>query len=220
MDRILQEISAAGRRLEGMDSMMTSLTEDTKSMRLDIAGFQSRVTTLEQRVTTVEMQAALVSDRDQELLYLHRECDRVVPITSPAASVTSVSGKPDTSLPRSHVSMGTLLEPMPRFPVPRETPKDFRAGEPKGDVVRGDEEEGVEGENGTEPAATEERVRREKAEAEAGHEEKETTHGRVPESGSPGTSHDPGGSWLTKDPSTAEARRRRKAKLEEKKNPP
>ncbi|KAJ1106905.1 hypothetical protein NDU88_004303 [Pleurodeles waltl] len=70
MDRILQEISAVRHRLEGMDSMMTSLTEDTKSMRLDIAGFQSRVTTLEQRVMTVETQAVLASDRDQELLYL------------------------------------------------------------------------------------------------------------------------------------------------------
>ncbi|KAJ1166227.1 hypothetical protein NDU88_006635 [Pleurodeles waltl] len=54
MDRILQEISAVGCRLEGMDSMMASLTEHTKSMRLDIAGFQSRVTALEQRMTTVE----------------------------------------------------------------------------------------------------------------------------------------------------------------------
>ncbi|KAJ1138556.1 hypothetical protein NDU88_004937 [Pleurodeles waltl] len=70
MDRILQEISAVGRRLEGMDSMMTSLTEDTKSMRLDIAGFQSRVITLEQRVTTVDAQAVLATDRDQELLHL------------------------------------------------------------------------------------------------------------------------------------------------------
>ncbi|KAJ1211039.1 hypothetical protein NDU88_006401 [Pleurodeles waltl] len=75
MDHILQEISAVGRRLEGMDSMMTSLTEDTKSMRLEIAGFQSRVTTLEQRVTTVETQATLTSDRDQELLYL---CSKVL----------------------------------------------------------------------------------------------------------------------------------------------
>ncbi|KAJ1156504.1 hypothetical protein NDU88_009223 [Pleurodeles waltl] len=70
MDRILQEISVVGCRLEGVDSMMTSLTEDTKSMRLDIEGFQSRVTTLEKRVLTVEMQAAIASDRDQELLFL------------------------------------------------------------------------------------------------------------------------------------------------------
>ncbi|KAJ1201752.1 hypothetical protein NDU88_005558 [Pleurodeles waltl] len=71
MDRTLQEISAVGRRLEGMDSMISSLTEDTKSMRLDIGGFQSEITALEQQLTTVETQAALVPDRDQELLYLH-----------------------------------------------------------------------------------------------------------------------------------------------------
>ncbi|KAJ1215984.1 hypothetical protein NDU88_003590 [Pleurodeles waltl] len=70
MDRILQEISAMGSRLDGMDSIVASLTEDTKLMCLDIAGFQSRVTALEQRLTTVETQAALVPDRDQELLYL------------------------------------------------------------------------------------------------------------------------------------------------------
>ncbi|KAJ1197854.1 hypothetical protein NDU88_001699 [Pleurodeles waltl] len=39
MDRILQEISAVGRRLEGMDSATVSLTGETKSIRLDIAGF-------------------------------------------------------------------------------------------------------------------------------------------------------------------------------------
>ncbi|KAJ1155259.1 hypothetical protein NDU88_007994 [Pleurodeles waltl] len=75
MDRILQEISAEGRSLEGMNSRMISLTEETKSMRLEIAGFQSRVTTLEQRVTTVEAQATLTADRDQELLYL---CSKVI----------------------------------------------------------------------------------------------------------------------------------------------
>ncbi|KAJ1116465.1 hypothetical protein NDU88_004676 [Pleurodeles waltl] len=53
-----------------MDSRMISLTEETKSMRRDIAGFQSRVTTLEQWVTTVEKQAMLAVDREQELLYL------------------------------------------------------------------------------------------------------------------------------------------------------
>ncbi|KAJ1218988.1 hypothetical protein NDU88_006559 [Pleurodeles waltl] len=70
MDRILQEISAVGRRLEGMYSRMISITEETKSMRLDIAGFPSRVTTLEQRVKTVETQATLAADRDQEFLYV------------------------------------------------------------------------------------------------------------------------------------------------------
>ncbi|KAJ1101178.1 hypothetical protein NDU88_006250 [Pleurodeles waltl] len=75
MDRILQEISAVGRRLEGMDSRMISLTEETKSMRLDIAGFQSRGATLEQRVMVVETQAMQTADRDQELLYL---CSKVI----------------------------------------------------------------------------------------------------------------------------------------------
>ncbi|KAJ1184735.1 hypothetical protein NDU88_001538 [Pleurodeles waltl] len=73
MDRILQKISAVGRRLEGMDSRMISLTEETKSMHLDIAGFQSRVATLEQRVTAVETQTTLTEDRDQELLYLRNK---------------------------------------------------------------------------------------------------------------------------------------------------
>ncbi|KAJ1171329.1 hypothetical protein NDU88_003192 [Pleurodeles waltl] len=41
MDRILQEISAVSRKLEGMDSAMVALTAETRSMRLDIAGFQS-----------------------------------------------------------------------------------------------------------------------------------------------------------------------------------
>ncbi|KAJ1205489.1 hypothetical protein NDU88_000923 [Pleurodeles waltl] len=70
MDRIVQEISAVGRKLEGMYSAMASLTAETKSMRLDIAGFQSQVTGLDQRVTSVEMHTASLVDRDQELLYL------------------------------------------------------------------------------------------------------------------------------------------------------
>ncbi|KAJ1165094.1 hypothetical protein NDU88_005523 [Pleurodeles waltl] len=53
-----------------MDSMIASLTEDTKSIHLDIAGFQSQVTALEQWLMTVETQAALIPNRDQELWYL------------------------------------------------------------------------------------------------------------------------------------------------------
>ncbi|KAJ1117946.1 hypothetical protein NDU88_006141 [Pleurodeles waltl] len=75
VDRIRQEISAVGRRLEGMDGRMASLTEETKSLRLDIAGFQLRVTNLEQRVMTMEAQAVLTPDRDQELLYL---CNKII----------------------------------------------------------------------------------------------------------------------------------------------
>ncbi|KAJ1215403.1 hypothetical protein NDU88_003012 [Pleurodeles waltl] len=42
MDRILQEISALGHKLEGMDSAMMALTAETRSMCLEIAGFQSK----------------------------------------------------------------------------------------------------------------------------------------------------------------------------------
>ncbi|KAJ1176744.1 hypothetical protein NDU88_002011 [Pleurodeles waltl] len=70
MDRILQEISAVGRRLEGMDNAMASLMAEMKFMRLHIAGFQSRVLGLEQWVSTVETHITSFTDRDQELLYL------------------------------------------------------------------------------------------------------------------------------------------------------
>ncbi|KAJ1218852.1 hypothetical protein NDU88_006424 [Pleurodeles waltl] len=70
MDRILQEISAVGRKLEGMDNAMVALTAETRSMRLEIAGFQSQISGLDHRVTTVETQVASWTDRDQELLHL------------------------------------------------------------------------------------------------------------------------------------------------------
>ncbi|KAJ1179610.1 hypothetical protein NDU88_004844 [Pleurodeles waltl] len=70
MDCILQEISAVSRKLEGMDGAMVLLTAEKRSMRLDIAGFQSQVTGLDQRVTTVETQIASRTNRDQELLHL------------------------------------------------------------------------------------------------------------------------------------------------------
>ncbi|KAJ1216266.1 hypothetical protein NDU88_003870 [Pleurodeles waltl] len=69
-DRILQEILAVGRRLEGMDGAMASLTAETKSTRMDIASFQTHVPGLEQGMTTVEAQAASFQDRDQALLFL------------------------------------------------------------------------------------------------------------------------------------------------------
>ncbi|KAJ1176714.1 hypothetical protein NDU88_001982 [Pleurodeles waltl] len=63
MDRILQEISAVSRKLDGMDSAMVALTAD-------IAGFQSQISWLDQRVATLETQVASWTDRDQELLHL------------------------------------------------------------------------------------------------------------------------------------------------------
>ncbi|KAJ1211360.1 hypothetical protein NDU88_006720 [Pleurodeles waltl] len=64
MDRILQEISAVGCKLEGMDSAMASLMAETKSMCLDIAGFRSQFTGLDQRVTSVETHIGSWVDRD------------------------------------------------------------------------------------------------------------------------------------------------------------
>ncbi|KAJ1177423.1 hypothetical protein NDU88_002678 [Pleurodeles waltl] len=70
MDRILQEISAVGHKLEGMDNAMTALTAETRSMCLEIAGFQSQISGLDHRVAAVGSQVALQTDRDQELWYL------------------------------------------------------------------------------------------------------------------------------------------------------
>ncbi|KAJ1105539.1 hypothetical protein NDU88_002944 [Pleurodeles waltl] len=70
MDYILQEIKAVSRRLEDMDTAIPSLTMETKSMRLDIAGFQPRVTGLEHRMATMEDHVHTVLDKDQELLFL------------------------------------------------------------------------------------------------------------------------------------------------------
>ncbi|KAJ1174806.1 hypothetical protein NDU88_000097 [Pleurodeles waltl] len=70
MDRVLQEISAVSRKLEGMDNAMVALTAETRSMRLDLAGFQSQLSGLDQRVATVETQVASWTDRDLELSHL------------------------------------------------------------------------------------------------------------------------------------------------------
>ncbi|KAJ1150923.1 hypothetical protein NDU88_003710 [Pleurodeles waltl] len=71
MDCILQEITAVGRRLGGMDFTICTLAAETKAICLDIAGFEPRVMGLEQRVTLMEDHLNTVPDRDQELLNLH-----------------------------------------------------------------------------------------------------------------------------------------------------
>ncbi|KAJ1194619.1 hypothetical protein NDU88_003907 [Pleurodeles waltl] len=68
--RILQEITAVGQRIKRMDFAISSLMPETKSMRLDIGNFQSRVSGLEQHVTIMEDHLNTGQDRDQELLYL------------------------------------------------------------------------------------------------------------------------------------------------------
>ncbi|KAJ1100678.1 hypothetical protein NDU88_005759 [Pleurodeles waltl] len=70
MERILQEITAVSLWIEGMDASISSLTLETKSMRSDIAGFQSRVAGLEHPMGTLEAHVATVQDRDQDRLYL------------------------------------------------------------------------------------------------------------------------------------------------------
>ncbi|KAJ1207093.1 hypothetical protein NDU88_002485 [Pleurodeles waltl] len=70
MERILQEITAVSCRIEGVDASISSLTLETKSMRSDIAGFQTRVTGLEHRMESLETEITTSQDRDQDLLYL------------------------------------------------------------------------------------------------------------------------------------------------------
>ncbi|KAJ1084259.1 hypothetical protein NDU88_004411 [Pleurodeles waltl] len=94
--------------------------------------------------------------------------------------------------------MGTLSASMTRFPVSRETLEDFRDVGSEKRKVREDGESGVEGESEWESnqGVTEQRDETGEETAEAGGEEKETTHGEAPEN--QGASHDPGGSSLAK----------------------
>ncbi|KAJ1166678.1 hypothetical protein NDU88_007075 [Pleurodeles waltl] len=71
MEKILQEITAVSRRIEGMDASLSSLTLETKSMRSDIAGFQTRVTGLEHRMGSLETQMTTYRDRDQDQDHLY-----------------------------------------------------------------------------------------------------------------------------------------------------
>ncbi|KAJ1150983.1 hypothetical protein NDU88_003770 [Pleurodeles waltl] len=70
IERIIQEITAVSRWIEGMDASISSLTLETKSMRSDIAGFQSKVAGLEHCMGTLETHVATVQDSNQDLLYL------------------------------------------------------------------------------------------------------------------------------------------------------
>ncbi|KAJ1181456.1 hypothetical protein NDU88_006663 [Pleurodeles waltl] len=76
MERILQEISAVGRRLETMDSKITDLLADSKSIRVDIASFQAMVTDLGHHLHSIENQMASLPDNEPELQYLqHKRTD-------------------------------------------------------------------------------------------------------------------------------------------------
>ncbi|KAJ1162319.1 hypothetical protein NDU88_002787 [Pleurodeles waltl] len=67
MDRILQEITAVGRRLEEMDLKISDLTIASTSIRADIAGFQETVSDLDWHLTTVEDQVTTLPNQDAEL---------------------------------------------------------------------------------------------------------------------------------------------------------
>ncbi|KAJ1194548.1 hypothetical protein NDU88_003836 [Pleurodeles waltl] len=66
-DRILQEITSVGRRLEAMDLKITDLTAASSSIRADIAGFRETANALDQRLTAVENQVAALPDQETEL---------------------------------------------------------------------------------------------------------------------------------------------------------
>ncbi|KAJ1213294.1 hypothetical protein NDU88_000932 [Pleurodeles waltl] len=70
MEQILQEITAVGCRTEGLDTTISALADDTKSLRQDIMAFQNTVTGLEQRVTIVEDHLNMMPDSGQERLSL------------------------------------------------------------------------------------------------------------------------------------------------------
>ncbi|KAJ1090778.1 hypothetical protein NDU88_003907 [Pleurodeles waltl] len=112
---------------------------------------------------------------------------------------TDVSGSPDTSLPRSHVSGGTLPERGQRFPVAGETPEGFRAAVVKEESGRGvKERKGASGETPKKPTRAEEFTTVEETLTRDESEEKESVDGGAQETERPGASHDPGGSWLAK----------------------
>ncbi|KAJ1193761.1 hypothetical protein NDU88_003057 [Pleurodeles waltl] len=69
-DRILQEITAVGRRLEAMALKISDLSVASTSIRADIASFRETVTDLDQRLTIVEDHVTVLQDQDAELLLL------------------------------------------------------------------------------------------------------------------------------------------------------
>ncbi|KAJ1082144.1 hypothetical protein NDU88_002314 [Pleurodeles waltl] len=66
-DRILQEITAVGRRLEAMDLKIMDLSTASASIRTDIACFSEKVADLDQRLTNVEDHIGMLPEHDAEL---------------------------------------------------------------------------------------------------------------------------------------------------------
>ncbi|KAJ1141483.1 hypothetical protein NDU88_007813 [Pleurodeles waltl] len=74
-DRILQEITAVGRRLEAMDSKISDLAVASASIRADIAGFGETVTDLDRHLMTVEDHVVTLPNQEAELRSL---CAKVI----------------------------------------------------------------------------------------------------------------------------------------------
>ncbi|KAJ1137386.1 hypothetical protein NDU88_003795 [Pleurodeles waltl] len=66
-DRILQEITAVGRRLKAMDLKITDLSADSISIRTDIACFSEKVADLDKHLTKVEDHVGTLPEHDAEL---------------------------------------------------------------------------------------------------------------------------------------------------------
>ncbi|KAJ1089094.1 hypothetical protein NDU88_002247 [Pleurodeles waltl] len=73
MECVLQEISAVGRCLEAMNSKITDRSADSKSTRVDVAGFQDKVTDLDHCLHTVKSSIAALPDDQAELQFLQHK---------------------------------------------------------------------------------------------------------------------------------------------------
>ncbi|KAJ1119549.1 hypothetical protein NDU88_007734 [Pleurodeles waltl] len=70
IEHILQEITVVGRTLKGMDTRISDLTAESRSIRADIASFQDKVTVMDHRLSLLEDKLNSLPNRDQELQYL------------------------------------------------------------------------------------------------------------------------------------------------------
>ncbi|KAJ1181450.1 hypothetical protein NDU88_006657 [Pleurodeles waltl] len=69
-DRILQEITAVGRRLEVMDLKVTELSAASAFIRMEIACFSEKVVDFDQHLSTVEDHIGMLPGHNAELLSL------------------------------------------------------------------------------------------------------------------------------------------------------
>ncbi|KAJ1157301.1 hypothetical protein NDU88_010016 [Pleurodeles waltl] len=73
MEHILQDIASVSCHLEAMDSKITDLSTDSKSIWAYIAGFQDKVTDLDHHLTAVEGRIAFLTDSESVLQSLRHK---------------------------------------------------------------------------------------------------------------------------------------------------